>query len=47
MGDRKIKNYPDNPNDICNYLSIIKLKIVNEFETDHAYLTVSTKASLV
>ena len=47
MGDRKIKIYPDNPNDIRNYLSISKLKIINEFETDHAYVTVSTKASLV
>ena len=47
MGDRKIKIYPDNPNDIRNYLSISKLKIINEFETDHAYVTVSTNASLV
>ena len=47
MGDRKIKIYPDNPNDIRSYLSITKLKIVNEFETDHAYVMVSTKASLV
>ena len=47
MGDRKIKIYPDNPNDIRNDLSISKLKIINEFETDHAYVTVSTKASLV
>ena len=46
-GDRKIKIFPDNPNDIYNYLSISKLKIVNEFETDHAYVTVSRKASLV
>ena len=47
MGDRKVKIYPDNPNDIRSYLSISKLKIINEFETDHAYVTVSTKASLV
>ena len=47
MGNRKIKIYPDNPNDIRNYLSISKLKIINEFETDHAYVTVSRKASLV
>ena len=47
MGDRKIKIYPDNPHDIRSYLSISKLKIINEFETDHAYVTVSTKASLV
>ena len=47
MGDRKIKIYPDNPNDIRSYLSISKLKIINEFETDHAYVMVNTKASLV
>lgn len=47
MGDRKVKIYPDNPNDIRSYLSISKLKIINEFETDHAYVTVSTKGSLV
>ena len=47
MGVRKIIIYPDNPNDICSYLSITKLKIITEFETDHAYVIVSTKASLV
>ena len=47
MGDRKVKIYPDNPDDIRSYLSISKLKIINEFETDHAYVTVSKKASLV
>ena len=47
MGDRKIKIYPDNPNDIHSYLSIATLTIVNEFETDHAYVIVSKKASLV
>ena len=47
MGDRKIKIYPDNPNDIRSYLSISNLKIINEFETDHAYVTVSQKGSLV
>ena len=47
MGDRKIKIYPDNPNDIRSDLSISKLEIVNEFETDHAYVMVSQKASPV
>ena len=47
MGDRKIKIYPDHPNDIRSYLSISKLKIINEFETEHAYIMVSQKASLV
>ena len=46
MGDRKVKIYPDNPNDIRSYLSISKLKIINEFETDHAYITVSQKSEL-
>ncbi len=47
MGDRKIKIYPDNPSDIRNFISISNLKIINEFEIDHAYITVSQKASLV
>ena len=47
MGDRKVKIYPDNPNDIRSYLSASKLKLIDEFETDHAYITVSQKASLV
>ena len=47
MGDRKVKIYPDNPNDIRSYLSISNLKNINEFETDHAYVTVGQKASLV
>ncbi len=46
MGDRRVKIYPDNPNDIRSYLSASKLKIIDEFETDHAYITVSRKASL-
>lgn len=45
MGVRKIKIFPDNPNDIRSYLSTAKLQIVNEFEIDHAYVTVSTKVS--
>ena len=47
MGDRRIKIYPDTPDDIRSYLSISKLKIINEFETDHAHVTVSTKGSRV
>ena len=47
MGDRKVKIYPDNPNDIRSYLSASKLKLIDEFETGHAYVTVSRKASLV
>ena len=47
IGSRKIKIYPDSPNDICRYLSTSKLKIINEFETDHAYVTVSKKSPLM
>jgi len=46
MGDRKIKIYPDNPEDIRSCLSISKLKIIDEFNTDYAYVTVCKKASL-
>ena len=41
MGDRRLKIYPDNPDDIRRYLSASGLKTVNEFETDNAYVTVS------
>ncbi len=47
MEDRKIKIYPDNPNDIRNFLIASNLKIIDQFEIDHAYITVSQKASLV
>ena len=47
MGDRKIKIYPDNPIDIRHFLSISNLKIINEYEIDHAYVMVSQKASFV
>ncbi len=47
MGVRKIKIYPDQPNDIRNFLSISNLEIIDQFETDHAHITVSKKASLV
>ncbi len=44
MGVRKIKIYPDQPNDIRNFLSISNLEIIDQFETDHAYITVSKKS---
>ncbi len=47
MGVRKIKIYPDKPDDICNFIIMSNLKIIDQFETDHAYITVSQKASLV
>ena len=46
MGDRKIKIYPDDPLNIRKFLSMSNLKIINEFEREHAYITVSKKASL-
>ena len=45
MGDRKIKIYPDNPSNIRELLTTSGLKITNEFETDHAYITVSRKSN--
>ena len=45
MGDRKIKIYPDDPNDICDFLRAANLKLIHQFETDHAYVTVSQKDS--
>ena len=45
MGDRKIKIYPDNPSNIRELLTASDLKITNEFETDHAYITVSRKSN--
>ena len=46
MGDRKIKIYPDAPSNIRELLTASGLKITNEFETDHAYITVSQKSEL-
>lgn len=45
MGTRKIKIYPDDPEHIRKYISIASLKLVDQFETDHAYITVSKKTS--
>ena len=47
MGTRRIKIYPDNSTDICNYISEAKLKLIDRFETEHAYVMVSQKASTV
>ena len=47
MGTRKIKIYPDDPTDICNFVSEANLKLINCFETEHAYVTVSKKPSPV
>lgn len=45
MGDRMIKIYPDNPADIRNFLLTTNMKIIDQYEIEHAYVTVSTKAS--
>ena len=45
MGDRKIKIYPDSPNNIKKLLTASDLKLINEFETDHAHITVSRKSN--
>ena len=45
MGTRKIKIYPDNLTDICKYISDASLKLIEQFETEHAYITVSKKPS--
>ncbi len=47
MADRKIKIYPDNPSDICNFLLKSNLEMIDQFEIDHAYVTVGQKASFV
>ena len=47
IGTRKIKVYPDNPTDICGLISEAKLKLIEQFETDHAYVTVSKKAPIM
>ena len=43
MGDRKIKMYPDNPEDIREFISKANLELVEQFETDFAYVTVGKK----
>lgn len=47
MGIRRLKIYPDNPADTYSYILKAKLQLVDKFETDHAYVTVSRKASFV
>lgn len=45
MGTRKLKIYPDNPTDICELISEAKLNLIDQFETEHAYVIVSKKGS--
>ena len=46
MGTRKIKIYPDNTTDICRFIEEANLKLIDQFELEHAYVIVSQKASL-
>ena len=45
MGTRKLKIYRDNPTDICEFISEAKLNLIDQFETEHAYVIVSKKGS--
>ena len=47
IGIRRLKIYPDNPADTHSYILKAKLQLVDKFETDYAYVTVSRKASFV
>lgn len=44
MGNRKIKIYPDNPNDILDIINLTKMSVKNVFETENGYIIVSTKS---
>ena len=44
MGTRKIKIYPDNPTDICRLITTENLELIDQFETDNAYIMVCQKA---
>lgn len=47
IGTRKIEIYPDNPILTREYILEANLNLVDEFETEHAYVIVCQKASLV
>lgn len=47
MGIRKIRIFPDDPISLCLLLEKVKLNIIDKYETEHAYVIVSKKASLV
>jgi hypothetical protein len=44
MGTRKIRIHPDNPTDMAEFISKAHLNLVDEFETEHAYVVVGEKA---
>ncbi len=43
MGTRKIKIYPDDPDEICKFILKSKFTITERFETEHAHIIVSKK----
>ncbi len=43
MGNRKVKIYPDNPEEICKFILKAKLNLTEQFETENAYIIVSKK----
>ena len=43
MGTRKIKIYPDDPDEILEFISRVDLKLINVFETEFAHVVVSKK----
>jgi ubiquinone/menaquinone biosynthesis C-methylase UbiE len=47
MGTRKIEIYPDDPIITRDFILEANLNLVDEFETEHAYVIVCQKASLV
>lgn len=47
MGTRKIEIYPDDPVITREFILEANLNLVDEFETEHAYVIVCQKASLV
>ncbi len=47
MGTRKIKIYPDTPENTINFIRAAGLHLTDKFDTEHAYVFVSTKGPLV
>lgn len=43
FGTRKIKIYPDNPEEMQKYITNAHLQLINQYETEHAYVFVSLK----
>ncbi len=46
MGTRKIKIYPDDFKDTCKLILYADLMLIDQFETEHAYVLVSKKPPL-